>query len=103
MENPAEVQELRNKLRMMKLPQDDIINTVRRQQRAIQKQKLANDTIRNEIFEYDAQIRSLDKDIEKYKTNEDLQKMHLQFKNLSNKNSIISDDDQKSALKYSPN
>lgn len=92
MENPAEVQELRNKLRMMKLPQDDIINTVRRQQRAIHKQKLANDTIRNEIFEYDAQIRNLDKDIEKYKSNEDLQKLHLQFKNLSNKNSIISAD-----------
>lgn len=92
MDNPAEVQELRNKLRMMKLPQDDIINTVRRQQRAIYKQKLANDTIRNEIFEYDAQIRNLDKDIEKYKNNEDLQKLQLQFKNLSNKNSIISAD-----------
>jgi hypothetical protein len=39
MENPAEVQELRNKLRMMKFPQDEILNTVRRQQRAIHKQK----------------------------------------------------------------
>ncbi|KAK8860876.1 hypothetical protein M9Y10_012568 [Tritrichomonas musculus] len=92
MENPAEVQELRNKLRMMKLPQDDIINTVRRQQRAIHKQKMANDTIRNEISEYDTQIRNLDKDIEKYKNNEELQKLHLQYKNLLNKNSIISAD-----------
>lgn len=92
MDKPAEVQELRNKLRMMKLPQDEILNTVRRQQRAIYKQKLANDTIRNEIAQYDAQIRSLDKDIEKYKNNEELQRLHSQFKSLSNKNSVISAD-----------
>ena len=92
MDKPAEVQELRNKLRMMKLPQDEILNVVRRQQRAIYKQKLANDTIRNEITEYEQQIRNLDKDIEKYKTNEELQKLNTQFKNLTNKNSIIQAD-----------
>ncbi|OHT01032.1 hypothetical protein TRFO_07705 [Tritrichomonas foetus] len=77
---------------MMKLPQDDILNIVRRQQRAIHKQKQANDTIRNEITEYENQIRNLDKDIEKYKNNEELQKLHSQFKSLTNKNSIIAAD-----------
>ncbi|KAK8889556.1 hypothetical protein M9Y10_034306 [Tritrichomonas musculus] len=92
MENPAEVQELRNKLRMMKLPQDDILNTVRRQQRAIHKQKQANDTIRNEIVEYEAQIANLDRDIQNYKSNEELQKLQTYKKNLSNKLSILSAD-----------
>ncbi|OHT09583.1 hypothetical protein TRFO_21464 [Tritrichomonas foetus] len=92
MENPAEVQELRNKLRMMKLPQEDILNVVRRQQRAIHKQKLANDTIRNEITEYEKQIANLDHDIEKYKTNEELQRLQQQFKSLTNKNSVVSAD-----------
>ena len=82
MENPAEVQEVRNKLRMMKLPQDDILNTVRRQQRAIHKQKQANDTIRNEIVEYEAQIANLDRDIQNYKSNEELQKLQTYKKNL---------------------
>lgn len=92
MENPAEVQEVRNKLRMMKLPQDDILNTVRRQQRAIHKQKQANDTIRNEIVEYEAQIANLDRDIQNYKNNEELQKLQTYKKNLSNKLSILSAD-----------
>jgi chromosome segregation ATPase len=92
MENPAEVQELRNKLRMMKFPQDEILNTVRRQQRAIHKQKQANDTIRNEIAEYETQIEALKKQIELHNTNEELQHLQAQKKNLSNKFSAIAAD-----------
>lgn len=92
MENPAEVQELRNKLRMMKLPQDEILNTVRKQQRAIHKQKQANDTIRNEITEYETQISNLDKAIEKFKNDETLQRLQTQKKNLTNKLSILTAD-----------
>lgn len=92
MENPAEVQEVRNKLRMMKFPQDEILSIVRRQQRAIHKQKQANDTIRNEINEYETQIGNIDRAIHQYKTSEELQKLQTQKKNLTNKLSIISAD-----------
>ena len=66
MVNPAEVQEIRNKLRMMKFPQDEILNTVH-------EQKQANETIRTEINEYEAQIAKINHSIEKYKTDEELQ------------------------------
>lgn len=92
MENPAEVQELRNKLRMMKLPQDDILNTVRRQQRAIHKQKQANDTIRNEITQYEIQIANIDRENQLFKSNEELQRLQTHKKNLSNKLSILTAD-----------
>ena len=92
MENPAEVKELRNKLRMMKLPQEEILNTVRKQQRAIHKQKLANETIRNEIDQYEKELQNIDKELEEYKTNEELQKLQTQKKNLANKLSVISAD-----------
>jgi hypothetical protein len=89
MENPAEVQELRNKLRMMKFPQDEILNTVRRQQRAIHKQKQANDTIRDEIAEYEAEIAKLEYDMEAHKTNDELQRLGTMEKNLANKLSVL--------------
>ena len=92
MENPAEVQEIRNKLRMMKFPQDEILNTVRKQQRAIHKQKQANETIRNEITEYEGQIAKINHSIEKYKTDEELQRLQTQKKNLSNKLSVLNND-----------
>ncbi|OHT13325.1 hypothetical protein TRFO_16525 [Tritrichomonas foetus] len=76
----------------MKLPQDEILNTVRRQQRAIHKQKSANDTIRYEITEYETQIANLDRDIQNFKNNEELQRLQTQKKNLSNKLSILSAD-----------
>ncbi|KAK8891605.1 hypothetical protein M9Y10_028818 [Tritrichomonas musculus] len=80
MENPAEVKEIRNKLRMMKFPQDEIVSTVRRQQRAIHKQKLANETLRKEIVEYEKEITNLDHQLEQFKTNEELQKLNAQKK-----------------------
>jgi chromosome segregation ATPase len=92
MENPAEVQELRNKLRMLKFPQDEILNTVRRQQRAIHKQKMANETIRHEIVQYEAEIANIDREIQQHKTNEDLQHLQQQKKNLANKLSILTAD-----------
>lgn len=99
MENPAEVQELRNKLRMMKFPQDEILNTVRRQQRAIHKQKAANDTIRDEIAEYEKEISNIDRDIHLYKSNEELQKLQTARKALSNKLSNITADHNAEELK----
>ena len=92
MDNPAEVQELRNKLRMMKFPQDEILNTVRRQQRAIHKQKQANETIRNEINEYEKQIEHIQHEIHLHKTDENLQKLQTMRKNLSNKLSLLTAD-----------
>lgn len=92
MENPAEVKEIRNKLRMMKFPQDEIVNTVRRQQRAIYKQRLANETLRKEITEYEKEIANLDHQLEQFKTNEELQKLNSQIKNYTNKLSVISAD-----------
>lgn len=92
MENPAEVQELRNKLRMMKFPQDEILNVVRRQQRAIHKQKQANETLRNEIDQYESQINRIQQLINAHKTNEDLLRLESQKKTLSNKFSILSAD-----------
>lgn len=92
MENPAEVQELRNKLRMMKFPQDEILNTVRRQQRAIHKQKQANETIRNEIVEYETQLANIDREISLHKSNEELQKLQTERKRLTNKLSNLTAD-----------
>jgi chromosome segregation ATPase len=92
MENPAEVQELRNKLRMMKFPQDEILNTVRRQQRAIHKQKEANDTLRSEIQEFETQIESIQKDLERHQSSEELQRLQAQQKALANKLSTLSAD-----------
>jgi hypothetical protein len=44
-----EVQELRNRLRMMKFPgADEVLNVVRRHQRALQKETEANETLRQE-------------------------------------------------------
>ena len=92
MENPAEVQELRNKLRMMKFPQDEILNTVRKQQRSIHKQKQSNDTIRNEIHEFEAQIQAIDQSVSAHDTSEDINKLKAQEKNLSNKLGVLSAD-----------
>lgn len=92
MENPAEVQELRNKLRMMKFPQDEILNTVRKQQRAIHKQKQANETIRQECVEYQAQIDAYDQAVAAHDSNEDLNSLKNTEKNLSNKLSVLSAD-----------
>jgi len=92
MENPAEVQELRNKLRMMKFPQDEILNAVRKQQRAIHKQKQSNETLRNEITEYEAQIAAIDQSLSAHDTSEDLNRLKTQEKNLSNKLGVLSAD-----------
>lgn len=92
MENPAEVKEIRNKLRMMKFPQDEIVSTVRRQQRAIHKQKLANETLRKEIVEYEKEIANLDHQLEQFKTNEELQKLNALKKRYSNQLSVINAD-----------
>lgn len=92
MENPAEVQEVRNKLRMMKFPQDEILNVVRRQQRALHKQKQANDTIRGEIEQYEKQIANIDREIHLYKTSEDLQRLQTSRKNLTNRLSVLTAD-----------
>jgi chromosome segregation ATPase len=92
METAAEVQELRNKLRMMKFPQDEILNTVRKQQRAISKQKQANDTIRIEITEYETQIEAMQAQIEMHQANEELQHLQALHKNLANKYSVITAD-----------
>lgn len=92
MENPAEVQEVRNKLRMMKFPQDEILNVVRRQQRALHKQKQANDTIRGEIDQYEKQIANIDREIHLYKTSEDLQRLQTTRKNLTNRLSVLTAD-----------
>jgi hypothetical protein len=74
-ENPAEVQELRNKLRMMKFPQDEILNVVRRQQLAIQRQRRANDTVRAEINDYEFQIGQMQTMIDENKSSEELQRL----------------------------
>jgi chromosome segregation ATPase len=92
MENPAEVQELRNKLRMMKSPQAEILNCVRKQQRAIYKQKKANETLRNEISQYEFQIEEMNKLLEEHKTNEELQRLQQQQKTLHGKLSIMGAD-----------
>lgn len=85
MENPAEVQELRNKLRMMKFPQDEILNTVRRQQRAIHKQKQANETIRLEIEQYEAQLARIEQLENKYAADPELLNLESKKKTYRNK------------------
>jgi chromosome segregation ATPase len=92
MENPGEVQELRNKLRMMGFPQDEILNVVRRQQRAIHKQRKANDTLRSEINQYEFQIEGMTKLIEAHKSSVELQHLQQQQKTLQNKLSILNAD-----------
>jgi chromosome segregation ATPase len=89
MENPAEVQEIQNKLRMKTLPQEQVLNAIRRQQRTIRKQRQANDTIRTEIQEYESQIVGMNRQIEQHKTNEDLQRLQTTMKNLSNRLSVL--------------
>ena len=89
MENPAEVQELRNKLRMMKFPSDDILNTVRRQQRAIHKQKEANETILIEIEQYEKQLKDYQALDEKHKSDPTLQRLLHDHKTYSNKLSTL--------------
>jgi DNA repair exonuclease SbcCD ATPase subunit len=86
------VQELRNKLRMMKLPADEILNTVRRQQRAISKQKQANDTIRLEIEQCQVQIARIDQLQFAYSTDKTISELESQKKSLSNKLSVIQAD-----------
>lgn len=92
MESSNEVQELRNKLRMMKFPQDEILNTVRKQQKAISKQKQANETVKSAIVEYEAQIASIDKSNIDHDTNEELNHLKALEKNLTNKLGVLSAD-----------
>ncbi|EAY23663.1 hypothetical protein TVAG_120000 [Trichomonas vaginalis G3] len=92
MENPQEVKELRNKLRMMKFPQDEILNTVRKQQRAIDKQKQANDTIKMQIQKYEEEIEGYEKTILAYKSSEERQNLVAKKKNLTNKLGILQAD-----------
>lgn len=93
MENPAEVQELRNKLRMLKFSQEDkFLNLVRKQQRSISKQRQANDTLRNEIAQYEFQIGRIEELTAKYKNNEDLLRLNANHKNYTNKLSVLSAD-----------
>ena len=92
MENPAEVQELRNKLRMMKFPQDEILNTVRKQQRTIHKQKQANETIHNEIDEYKKQIDTYQTVKSIHDSSEELNHLKTLEKSLQNKLSVLSAD-----------
>lgn len=92
MENPQEVKELRNKLRMMKFPQDDILNTVRKQQRAIEKQKQANETIKMQIQKYEEEIEGYEKSIRDYKSSEERQNLVAKKKNLTNKLGILQAD-----------
>ena len=101
MENPAEVQELRNKLRMMKFPSDDILNTVRRQQRAIHKQKEANETILIEIEQYEKQIKDYQALDEKHKSDPTLQRLLHDHKTYSNKLSTLKADVDAEAQKLS--
>ena len=82
MENPAEVQELRNKLRMLKFSQDDrILNLVRKQQRCISKQRQANSTLRNEISQYEYQIGRIEELTVAFKNNVELLRLTARDKN----------------------
>ena len=92
MENAAEVQELRNKLRMMKFPPDEILNTFRKQQRAIHKQRQANETIHNEIDEYRAQIDSYETTKSIHDSSEELNHLKSLEKSLTNKLGVLSAD-----------
>jgi chromosome segregation ATPase len=76
----------------MKFPQDEILNTVRRRQRAIHKQKQANETIRNEINEYEAQIAAIDASNENHKTDPELIRLESKKKQLVNQMSNIRSD-----------
>lgn len=93
MENPAEVQELRNKLRMLKFSQEDkFLNLVRKQQRSIAKQRQANETLRNEIAQYEFQISRIEQLTNQYKNNEELLHLNSLQKNYTNKLSVLSAD-----------
>jgi chromosome segregation ATPase len=92
METPAEVQELRNKLRMMKLPQDDIINFVRRQQRALVKQKEANATIRRLIEKHEIEHARVEQVRAEFDGDPDLQKLESTKKQLLNRMSVLQAD-----------
>jgi DNA repair exonuclease SbcCD ATPase subunit len=92
MENPAEVQELRNKLRMMNFPPGEILNTVRRQQRAIHKQKLANETLRTEIQEYETQNAEMKRMVEAHDSNKELQELQIWNKTYANKIAVLAAD-----------
>ena len=92
MDNAAEVQELRNKLRMMKLPSDEILNTVRKLQRATYKQKVANDTIRKEIAEFQSEIERINSSISSQKTNEEFVQLETAIKTYSTQLGILTAD-----------
>jgi len=103
MDVAGEVTELRNKLRMMKFPQDEIINLVRRQHRTISKQRSANDTLKQEISQYQETISNYDKDIIEYQSDEKILGLESQKKVLMNKLGILQADfkaelDKKSIL-----
>jgi septal ring factor EnvC (AmiA/AmiB activator) len=62
-----------------------LLSTIRREQRAIRKQKQASDTLRAEIQELDGHIDTLAKQLELYRTSEELQRLQAQQKALQNK------------------
>jgi chromosome segregation ATPase len=92
MENPAEVQELRNKLRMMKFPQDEILNVVRRQQRAIVNQKTANETLRREVDQYESDIARIDDLMAAFSADPELQRLETTKKQFLNRLSVLQAD-----------
>ena len=93
MENPQEVRELRNKLRMMKFKYPEhILNVVRKQQRAIDKQKKANETIRTQIETYEAEVAHYDKRYREYNTSEQRQQLETKKKALTNKLGLLQAD-----------
>jgi DNA repair exonuclease SbcCD ATPase subunit len=92
METPAEVQELRNKLRMMNVPQDEIINVVRRQQRALVKQKEANATIRRLVEKHEIEHARVEQLRAEFDADPDLQKLEGTKKQLLNRLSVLQAD-----------
>jgi uncharacterized coiled-coil DUF342 family protein len=92
METPAEVQELRSKLRMLNLPQDDIVNVVRRQQRTLVKQKEANATIRRLIEKNEIERARVEQLRAEFDADPDLQKLETTKKQYMNRLSILQAD-----------
>lgn len=92
MENTAEIQELRDKLRLVGIPQDDIINFVRRQQQTISKQKAANQTLKDEISQFQKQLADICQNNTNVQSDPHLQMLSQAKKQYSDKLSLITND-----------
>lgn len=92
MEETAEIAELRNKLRMMKFPQEELIGVMRHLQKAISKQGSANECLLHQIQDYEDQLTEHEKQIEDFKSDQKRNNLVNLLKLYSNNQGILESD-----------